>query len=121
MGSFDNRITTVRSFHVTDENGKSKIYIHRLFLNDDHIECQDYDGNVIASYDPHGFVSDHDTKKKYGKFSLTGDIFTKWEFRNLKDYYAHNDANDIIFEGDILDAEVEISRMIVNGELHASS
>lgn len=97
----DHRLTTVRSFSI-DYETDHKLFYHRLFHEDDHIECQDENGEVIVCFLVNGDVVTHDHHTKHGTFT------------NVDGIWVFDDGKDIIaFSNDLLDSHVEFSKNLI--------
>lgn len=95
--------TSVGSFHL---NGKW--YDHRIYCaDDDRVECLDEDGNVILTFTANCHVLDND-KQELGK----------WKTNNSYQWYVKlNNQKMFSFGTDLLEAEMEVSKMYIKGEL----
>ena len=84
------------------------LYSHSIFCaDDDRVELQDNKGNTLMTYTANCAVLDKD-----------GEEVGRWNMDNNRwVYYNFSDKQEITFKYDLLEAEMEVSKMFLKGEL----
>lgn len=98
------------SSHLSSFSLGDKLYKHVIFIDeDDRVELQDGRGTTVLTYTADCVVYDKD-KSLLGMFSMDGR--GRWLFQGRGKH-----SQPYTFTHDLLEAEVEVSKMYLNGEL----